>query len=116
MTNGERIALTAMKKEHKLLSRRAENAKKKTEECMNAATTIIKIRQEANEILQGDHSHVEIAKLIEPLAKLEKAALKAGKKNLVKLMDKEHQLRFACDELQQEISNIEYRHKLRRTA
>ena len=116
MTRGEEIALAAMKKEHKSLSSRAAAAKNKTEECMNAATTIIKIRQEANEILQGDHSHIEIAKLIEPLAKREKAALKAGKQNFVKLMDKEHELMFACDALQQEISNIEYRHKLRRTA
>lgn len=113
MTRGEEIALVAMKKEHKLLSRRAENAKNKTEECMSAATTIIKIRQEASKILQGEHSHAEIAKLIEPLAKREKAALKAGKQNFVKLMDKEHKLRFSCDDLQREISNVEYRHRLR---
>jgi hypothetical protein len=116
MTRGEEIALNAMKKEHKSLSRRADLAKNKTTECINAASTILKIRMEASEILKSDKSHDEQMKLINVLANKEKSAFKAGKLNMVKLMDKEHELMFACDDLQREISMIEFRHSMRKSA
>jgi hypothetical protein len=31
-------------------------------------------------------------------------------------MDKEHELRFACDDLQREISMIEFRHSMKKSA
>lgn len=116
MTNGETIALAAMKKELKSLSRRATLAKEKTDACVNAASTIMNIRKEANDILQSEKPHDEQMKLISVLADKEKAALKVGKLNMVKLMDKEHELRFACDDLQREVSMFEFRHQLRKSA
>ena len=116
MTNGEEIALSAMKKELKSLSRRATLAKNKTDACVNAASTIMKCRVEASDILNSDKPHDEQMKLIAILADKEKAAFKAGKLNMVKLMDKEHELKFNHDSLQSEISQIEFRHRLRRTA
>lgn len=113
MTNGEKIALAAMKKELKSLSKRAALAKSKTDACVNAASTIINIRKEANDILQSEKPHDEQMKLISVLADKEKAAFKVGKLDMVKLMDKEHELKFAHDSLQSEISNIEYGHNMR---
>jgi len=116
MTRGEEIALNAMKKELKSLSKRAALAKNKTESCMSAASTIINCRKEASEILKSEKSFDEQMKLIGVLADKEKAAFKASKQDLIKLMDKENELRFACDDLQGEISRIEFRHSMRISA
>jgi len=116
MTNGEEIALSAMKKELKSLLRRATLATKRTDDCANAASTIMKIRKEASDILQSEKSHDEQMKLISVLADKEKAAFKVGKLNMMKLIDKEHELKFACEDLQREIATVEFRHKLKKTA
>ena len=109
ITNGEKIALAAMKKEYKSLTRKLVTAKKKTQDCIGAASKIMEARLAASEILKGNHSHSELSKLIEPLAKQEKEAIKAGKQNLIKLMDREHELEFAVSDLATEISRIEFR-------
>lgn len=113
MTHGEEIALSAMKKELKSLSRRVASAKSKSDSCINAGSVIIKCRVEANEILKNEQSFDEQMKLIAVLADKEKAAIKMSKLNLVKLFDKETDLKISRDELQREINNIEYRHKIR---
>jgi len=109
--NSERIALTAMKKEASRLKARYEKAKSNTLACMNAGSEIIKARSEASKILNGDYSTEEKLKLIEPLAKREIAAFAASKKNLVKLMDKENDIKLSLEELNRDIAVYEYRNK-----
>lgn len=111
MTKGEAIALAAMKKEHKSLAKKAALAKDKTGACLNAISTIINIRIQANDVLKSGKNNDEQMRLISILASKEKAALKVGKLSLTKLMDEEHELEFASNDLEREILNYEYYHK-----
>tara|TARA_R110000850_G_scaffold276834_2_gene420517 strand:- start:47 stop:397 length:351 start_codon:yes stop_codon:yes gene_type:complete len=114
MTKGEGIALSAMKKELKSLSKRHLTAKNKTESCMGAASVICQCRIDANEIIRSKKPHDEQMKLISVLADKEKAAFKISRLDLLKLMDKETSLMIEHDSLQHEISTLEFRYSMRR--
>ncbi|QJR79663.1 hypothetical protein CA267_002035 [Alteromonas pelagimontana] len=107
-----KTVLRAMESELKKLVKKAETAKRKCDETMSAASEIIEVRKKAHEILSGDLSADEKLKLIEPLAKREKRAFTNSKRNLVKLMDAQHEAEIERDELMREISSYKYRMNL----
>lgn len=113
MISGEEIALSAMKKEHKRLSRLADKAKTDVDENMNVGSELLAIHKEFSEIVSSNEHGEHIVKKLESLQVRRDKAQKILNKDLLKLLDKQHEAETKRDRLGSEIQMMEFRHSLR---
>ena len=114
MQTGEQLALGAMKKEFKVLSKKADRAKAEADECLNVGTELIAIHEEFAEIVKSKEHGQSVINKVDRLKKRSEKAEKIRKKDLLKLLDKENNTRFTRDSLGHEIQNMEFRLSLRK--
>ena len=113
---GEELALNAMKKEFKVLSRAADRAKKEADEYMEVGTEIIAIHRELAEIVKQKLSSETVVKKLALLKKRSERAEKIRKKDLIKLLDKQNDTEFNRDNLGHEIQMMEFKISLRKAS
>ncbi|SDZ95299.1 hypothetical protein [Marinobacterium iners] len=113
MISGKEIALSAMKKEHKRLSRLADKAKADVDENMNVGSELLAIHKEFSEILNSKEYGEHIVKKLESLRVRRDKAQKILNKDLSKLLDKQYEAETKRDSLGSEIQMMEFRHSLR---
>jgi hypothetical protein len=112
-SDGEELALSAMKKEFKRLSRLAEKATAEYDEYINIGSELVAIQEEFARIVNAkEHGHHIIQKL-ESLQARRKKAMKILDKDLLKLIDKQHLAEIKRDSLGSEIQRLEFRRSLR---
>ena len=113
MATGEELALAAMKKEFKRLSRKADRAKAESEEYMGTGSEIIAIHEEFVAIVKSDERGMSVLKKLDALKKRREKTDKIRKKDLMKLLDKEYETAITRDKLGGEIQRLEFRLELR---
>lgn len=113
MSYGEEIALKAMKKELKRLTRLAGIAGKEVEESITVGTEILAIHKELAAILDNDDKSVDHTSSLRALQKRMDAANKISKKDLMKLMKREDSAKTKVNLLHGEIDSMEYRRAAR---
>jgi hypothetical protein len=116
MKMGEDLALEAMKRDFKRLSRLADKAKKEAEEAMCIGSEMVAIHNEFVEIVKAKITNEASMKKLEALQVRSKKAQKIQEKSLIKLFDKEHETAFNRDELGREIQKLEYYKQVRQRA
>ena len=114
MINGEELALAAMKKDLKRLTRAAEKARAEADECMSVGSEMVAIHKEFAEIVKsGDHSKATLNKLDRLAARSEKTD-RIQKKDLSKLLDKQFEAEQKRDALASEVQALEFRLSMRK--
>ena len=108
MKMGEDLALEAMKRDFKRLSRLADKAKKEAEEAMCIGSEMVAIHNEFVEIVKAKVTNETSMKKLEALQVRSKRAEKIQKKSLIKLFDKESETAIERDSLGAEIQRLEY--------
>ena len=111
--SGEQLALEAMKRDLKRLSRNAEKAKAACDEYVDIGTEAIAIHQELAEIVQSnEHGQVVIDKLDELKVRREKVD-KIRNKDFLSLCNKQSIAEMSRDNLIAEIGRLSFRIELR---
>jgi len=110
---GEELALIAMKKELKVLSKKADKAKSECDEYMNTGSEAVAIHNEFVEIVNAKEHGQKVLDQLDSLKKRRNKVDAIMKKDFIKLMDKDHEAGFTRDNLAQEISMLEFRQSLR---
>lgn len=105
---GDELVLSILEKELVALTKKADKAKADCDASMNAGSAIIELRREAVGLMDDSVSAVKLKRLKE-LAAEEKRLFALARRDLVKLMDAEHQARFTRDELAQIIAGMSWR-------
>jgi len=108
MRHGKELVLVAMKKELSVLSKKADKAKAECDEAIGIGSEAIRIHEDFAAIVKLKSHSKETMRKLEALQKRQKNVDKVIRKDLVKLMDKEHETRLAVNSLQAEISSMEY--------
>lgn len=109
MRQGEELAIQAMKKEFKRLSKVAERAKKETDEHINIGSEILGIHKEFSDIVNAKESTKETALKLNALIKRSERATKIRKKSLLELIEKQSKSEIERDNLLIELQNAEFR-------
>lgn len=113
MSNGEELALAAMKRDLKRLSKAAEKAKAEADEYMNVGSEMLAIHKEFAEIVKyRDHSPATLKKLKDLQLKSERTD-KIRKKDLSKLLDKQFEAEEKRAALAGEVQALEFRLSMR---
>lgn len=116
MKTREELVLRALKREFSRLSRIAEKAKAEADENQNIGSEFVAIHKEFAEILDsGDHGKATIKQLDNLQARRDKAD-RVLKRDLVKLIDKQHDAECERNAIGEEISMIEFRLSMRKSA
>jgi seryl-tRNA synthetase len=111
----EELILGALRREHSRLSRIAEKAKAEADENSSIGSEFVAIHKEFAEILSsGDHGKAILKRLDELQARRDKAE-RVLAKDLVKLIDKQHDAESERNAIGEEISLIEFRASLRKS-
>ncbi len=113
MRSGEQLSLIAMKKEFKLLAKQAEKAKKECDEYLNIGTESISIHNEFKKIVDSKEFGEHIQKKLDSLISRSNKCKRIQKKDFLKLCDKQSTLEIERDNLNFEISHLEWRIKQR---
>lgn len=109
---GNELVLSILEKELVALTRKATKAKAECDATINAYSAIIEVRREASALIGGGVSDEKLTKL-KDLADREKKLCSLSNRDLVKLMDAQHQADFTRNELAQIIANMKFRLELR---
>lgn len=113
MSNGEELALAAMKRDLQRLSKAAEKAKAEADEYMNVGSEMLAIHKEFAEIVKSrDHSPATLKKLKDLQLKSERTD-KIRKKDLSKLLDKQFEAEEKRAALAGEVQALEFRLSMR---
>lgn len=113
MSNGEDLALAALKRDFKRLSKIADKAKAECDEYMNISSEMLAIHDEFVQIVKDkDHSPAVLKKL-DALKQRSEKAEKIRSKDLIKLLSKQNDTGFNRDSLGQEIQLMEFRRDLK---
>ena len=111
--SGEQLALEAMKRDLKRLSRNAEKAKAACDEYMDVGTEAIAIHQELAELVKSnEHGQAVIDKLDELTVRREKVD-KIRRKDFLALCNKQNMAEMSRDNLIAEIGRLSFRIELR---
>lgn len=111
--SGEQLALEAMKRDLKRLSRNAEKAKAACDEYLDIGTEAIAIHQELAELMKSnEHGQAVIDKLDELTVRREKVD-KIKRKDFLALCDKQSMAEMSRDNLIAEIGRLSFRIELR---
>lgn len=113
MTTGEDLALGAMRKEHKRLSAIADKAKREADECSNIADEFIAIHKEFAAIVESKEHGQHVLDKLSALQRRRDKAKKILDKDLIKLLDRQHEAEWKRDQLGSEIQMMEFRQSLR---
>lgn len=114
MINGEELALAAMRKDLKRLTRAAKKAKTEADEYMAVGSEMLAIHNEFAEIVKsGDRTDATLKKLDELKARSEKTD-RIQKKDLSKLLDKKFEAEQKRDALASEVQALEFRLSMRK--
>lgn len=113
MKSGEELALGAMKKELVRLSRAAERAKVAVDEAIAVGSEYVDIHQEFAALLQSGLTGADALERLAALQARRDRADKIMKKDLLKLIDKQHETEMARDELGREIHQLEWRRSMK---
>lgn len=108
MKSGRELLLQAARKELIRLVAVAEKAKKEVNEHMEAPGVIIACHRELAEIVSLNKYDKDSLQKLADLDRRHKTAVKANKKDLVKLIDKQFDAEQACRDLETEIGNLEF--------
>jgi len=112
--HGEELALEAMKKDLKRLSRAADKAKADADEYMNVGSEMVAIHNEFADIVKsGDHSKATLRKLDRLKARSERTD-RIRNKDLCKLTDKQFEAEQKRDALAWEVQSLEMRLSMRK--
>lgn len=111
MTHGEKIALEAMQREHKRLSKIADKAKAEAEESLGITDEAFAIHKEFSDIVKAKDHSAETVKRLSCLAARQKRVDTILKKSLVKLLDKQSDAERNRDLLLHEIRKVEWKSK-----
>lgn len=114
MKSGEELALDAMKKELKRLTKAAEKAKQEADECCNITSEYIAIHNEFAEIVSSGESGQPVIDKLNSLKRRRDRANKIMNKDLIMLLDKQSEAELARDSLAGEIQKNEWRMSLRK--
>lgn len=111
--SGEQLALEAMKRDLKRLSRNADKAKAACDEYMGIGTEALAIHQEfAKLVNSNEHGQAVIDKLSELTARREKVD-KIRRKDFLALCNKQSIAEMSRDNLIAEVNNLSFRLELR---
>jgi hypothetical protein len=114
VSNGEELALAAMKRDLKRLSKAAEKAKAEADEYMNVGSEMLAIHKEFAEIVKSrDHSPATLKKL-ERLQARSKRTDRIRNKDLCKLTDKQFEAEQKRDALASKVQALEFRLSMRK--
>jgi len=113
MNSKEKVVLAALKRDLKRLSKAAEKAKAECDEYLNVGREMIAIHEELALIVKAKETGPEVLKKLEALKRRRDKAERTMKKDLVKLIDKQHEAEFARDSLSSEIQMMEFKINLR---
>ncbi|MGZ4953600.1 MAG: hypothetical protein ACXV8Q_00690 [Methylobacter sp.] len=105
---GIKLAIEAMKKEHKRLSAVAEKAKRDADEYMNISSEFIAIHQEYVTVANSKQSASVKLKKLDELQRRRDKAEKIMNKDFIKLLDKQSDAEIDRDELAHQISKMEF--------
>ena len=114
MKSGEELALAAMKKEFKRLSKVAEKAKHEADEYMHMGSEFIAIHQEFSDIVKSGEHGEKVIKKLDALKKRRDKVDRIRKKDLIKLVDKETHTQIERDSLGSEIQMLEFKLSMRK--
>jgi hypothetical protein len=90
------------------LKKTAKTANDRYERCVNAGTELLKIHQEAIAIMNEPIAAEARHKKLKALEGREAKAKKAGRMDLIELMDRDHEARMEVEELESAIANINF--------
>ncbi len=114
MKTGEEIVLAAIKKEFRLLSKKADKAKKECDEYFSVGTEMLAIHKEFAEIIKSKKHGDEVLKKLDLLKKRSDKTEQIRKKDYLKLSDREFNSKMEADKLMTEIQRIEFRMQIRK--
>jgi hypothetical protein len=106
---GIKLALAALKKEHKRLAAVAEKAKREADEYMNTGSEFIATHQEVVAIANSKQPASVRLKKLDELKRRKEKAEKIRSKDFMKLLDKQSDAEIDRDALANEISKMEWR-------
>lgn len=118
LLHGDELVLSILEKELKVLTKKAEKAKADCHATMTSGSAIIAVREEAAKIFNApisSYTKENLAKLDELAAK-EKELIAISRRDIIKLMNAEHDTAFTRDELAGIIQNMKFRMGLRKGA
>lgn len=107
--SGKELALIAMNKELKLLSKKADKAKKECDEYMTMGSEAVSIHEEFVRIVNANESGQHVIDKLEALKKRRNKVQRIMKKDLIKLMDKKFNTASVRDTLNSEIQMMKFR-------
>ncbi len=113
MNSKEKVVLAALKRDLKRLSKAAEKAKAECDEYLNVGSEMAAIHEEFALIVKAKETGPEVLKKLEALKRRRDKAERIMKKDLVKLLDKQHEAEFAEESLGEEIQAMEFNINLR---
>ena len=109
MRTREELALEALKRDFKRLSKIADKAKAVCDEYMNVGSEMIAIHEDFVAIVKSKDYSPETLKKLEALKKRSAKAEKIRSKDLIKLIDKQSEADINRDSLGGEIQMMEFR-------
>ncbi len=110
MIHSDKILLRALKAELKKALRKFAKASDIEARAMSCGSRLIELRAEAQKMIQsGEFKTKEGIAKLDAMVKQEKAILADGKIDLVKAMESAFAARQELDDIQLEISRVEYR-------
>lgn len=115
MKSREELVLRALRREFSRLSRAAEKAKAEADENQNIGSEFVSIHKELAEILDSGHHGKATIKRLDTLQARRDKADRVLKKDLVKLIDKQHDAECERDAIGEEISMTEFRLSMRKS-
>ena len=113
MRTGEELALTALKKEHAILARKAEKAKAEADEYISIGSEAIAIHNEFAAIVNAKETGQHVIDALEKLQKRRKRVDKVMNKSVIDLCDKQHEAESERDRLHGQIRDLEFRVSMR---
>lgn len=114
MTTGEQLALNAMRRDHKRLSTVADKAKREADERSNIAGEFLVIHKEFAAIVESKEHGQHVLNKLSALQRRRDKAKKILDKDLIKLLDRQHEAEWERDQLGSEIQMLEFRQSLRK--
>ena len=110
---GDELVLQSLKKELKVVSRKADKAKNAVDEYMSVGSEAIAIHQEFAAIVKSKDTGKKVVEALEALKIRQASVDRILKKDFIHLMDVQFDTGMTRNNLRQEISKIGYRIDIR---